>query len=1128
MIFPDIIREKYLNRLEDFAETVYDQNKSNSLEIVGDAGQGKTQVLHQIKEYLEYRGIFPQVIYTPGQTDFSISQSLVTYANDNGLSTLLSTQDRDALSLKHINDVFTSLRDSRKDILIYCVDDAHLLSQENLDQLNLLFDPEYSTSKRLLILSGRESCGLENQIQLSPFTDEEFDDYISKCLSQSWAKDYPDGVHWLKTVSGNNPYHLYLLLDHTTNNGLISSNYSASIDLLNATKFPDNILEAVESKYQLSDLTDREQLILNLFAINSTPQTAKDLSKLIGRSILLIRKAIKSLVVSGWITKSTQNGYTLFHPLVKEMILKKLSDNELDKLHRICIIECDHKEKAQHALHLKSPNNAEQELLFGYAKELEKEGLYYSAIQVYEKLDAINKTDETQFIIGKNYALLYRNKHAQTYLLPLLKKKQFIYLPEVHYFMGTLEAEQGDLPKATEYFIKASDMIDDKHDLWLILISNVFSNLVESGNKNEVSKILKQMGRNKSNSKKHYLAFLSAELLFHISFPSGSFDFKSHFPKAISCANKLSDFKTLSNLELMKRHWIHEQDNLENISQEIHHAKSGLVYAKKSFDLKQIIKARKILGFALAENGQNGKLIENYRSLIETTQRQNLLSELPSLVANLVRDTYFLGNFKQAEIEYRKAIPIVLNNPNATIKSKLLICEYLMDCGKYADGIKWLKQIKKQADMNGDEFHSYVADGFMYPALYKKDKEHAEKVFNKLVHFMETVEMLVLVDIFTDIKASTLLENNDKTGFRNLIKAKPDLIKESFEMQIQDKILSGHFNAAISLLQVPEKDFDGNSLCYALKLYQWLSKQDIQRPKATQRWTYIYQLIYAITQQSKMESVIYRGNKNKFIKLLESWVDALNKQKPISLNTISNYTKNPVQQEGIIGALKIWNIPVFEEEDYNLGHKDSPNPIIINLLGSPQLYIDQKQLSSKDWANKRSLEILIYIIFRGWGNETPVLLEDILRDFWNPDAEDMDRCRKIRNTLLSRMRKTFKDFEDDMIIQSDGKIQFNWKSENYRLDLDSFQRMVKKGKSALKEKRSDDALRYYESAFYLYRGNLAEGTDGVWIEAIRSHFYQEYVDVVDSLEEIYISRDETNKLNQMMKKVISIYPDSFE
>jgi len=129
---------------------------------------------------------------------------------------------------------------------------------------------------------------------------------------------------------------------------------------------------------------------------------------------------------------------------------------------------------------------------------------------------------------------------------------------------------------------------------------------------------------------------------------------------------------------------------------------------------------------------------------------------------------------------------------------------------------------------------------------------------------------------------------------------------------------------------------------------------------------------------------------------------------------------------------------------------------------------------------------------------------------------------------LSRMRKTFKDFEDDMIIQSDGKIQFNWKSENYRLDLDSFQRMVKKGKSALKEKRSDDALRYYESAFYLYRGNLAEGTDGVWIEAIRSHFYQEYVDVVDSLEEIYISRDETNKLNQMMKKVISIYPDSFE
>ena len=147
--------------------------------------------------------------------------------------------------------------------------------------------------------------------------------------------------------------------------------------------------------------------------------------------------------------------------------------------------------------------------------------------------------------------------------------------------------------------------------------------------------------------------------------------------------------------------------------------------------------------------------------MIETVQRQNLLSELPYLVANLVRDTYFLGNFKQAEIEYRKAITIVLKNQHASIKSKLLICEYLMDSGNHHDGLKWLKQIKKDADTAGDEFHSHIAEGFMYPAIYKKDKEHAEIVFNKIVHFMESAEMLVLVDIFTNIKAFTLLENND-------------------------------------------------------------------------------------------------------------------------------------------------------------------------------------------------------------------------------------------------------------------------------------------------------------------------------------------------------------------------------
>ena len=1128
MIFPDIIREKFLNQLEAFVESTYGKNKPDSLEIVGDAGQGKTQVLHQIKEYLEYRGMFPQVIYTLGQDDFSISQSLVTYAHSNGLSALLQNQEQDDnTSLKHINDLFTSLRDSRKDIVIYCVDDAHLLSQENLNQLKLLFDPEYSSSKRLLILSGRKSCGLENQINLSPFSDDEFDEYIAKSLSQSWIKDYPEGTQWLKTVSGNHPYHLYLLLDHTTSKGLISSNYSASIQLLNETKFPDNILEAVESKYQLSDLNDREQLVLNLFAINSNSQTSKDLSKVMEHSIPLIRKSLKSLVGAGWITKVNKNGYTLFHPLVKEMILRKLSDRELDKLHRLCLNECEDKEKAQHVLHLNSPNKTEQNILLLYAKDLEKEGLYYSAIQVYEKLNAMDKTDETCYLIGKNYALLYRIKHAEKYLNPLLKKKQFKYLPEVNYYLGTLEAERGDLPKATEYFVKASDMINEKHDLWLVVIPSIFSNLVESGDKKEASKILEQLQKNNSNSDKHYLASLSAELLFHISFTDGSFDFNSHFLKAISCANKINDYKTLSNLELMKRHRIHEQDNPENNLKEIHHAKSGLTYAKKSFDLKQIIKARKTLGFSLAENGQNGKLIENYRSLIETVQRQNLLSELPYLVANLVRDTYFLGNFKQAEIEYRKAITIVLKNQHASIKSKLLICEYLMDSGNHHDGLKWLKQIKKDADTAGDEFHSHIAEGFMYPAIYKKDKEHAEIVFNKIVHFMESAEMLVLVDIFTNIKAFTLLENNDKIGFMELKNSNPKYIEDSFELKIADNIFNKKLNNVLSLLMVVENSFKGSNICYALKLYRFLKNQDLTNPKMTKRWKYIYQLIYAITHQSKMETVIYRGNKNKFIKLLEGWVDALQNQTSISFTKISNYTKDPIQQEDIIGALKIWNIPVFEEDEIALEHKYSSKPIIINLLGSPKLYIDQRQLSSKDWANKRSLEILIYIIIRGWGNETPVLLEDILRDFWNPDAEDMDRCRKIRNTLLSRMRKTFKDFEDDMILQSDGNIQFNWKSENYRLDLDSFQRMVKNGKSALIENKKDDAQRYYESAFNLYRGNLAEGTDGVWIEAIRSHFYQEYMDVVDALRKIYVSQDETIKLNQMMKKVDLIYPKSF-
>jgi len=183
--------------------------------------------------------------------------------------------------------------------------------------------------------------------------------------------------------------------------------------------------------------------------------------------------------------------------------------------------------------------------------------------------------------------------------------------------------------------------------------------------------------------------------------------------------------------------------------------------------------------------------------------------------------------------------------------------------------------------------------------------------------------------------------------------------------------------------------------------------------------------------------------------------------------------------------------------------------------------LNHRRLSAKDWSNKRSLEILIYIILKGWKNEYPISLDAILRDFWNPDADNIDRCKKIRNTLMTRVRKTFRGFDEEMLIQSNGSIQFNWNSKHFRLDIDAFDMAISKGKEAKNQNLNDDAIRYFETAFNLYNGDIAFGVDGLWIESIQTQFYNDYIDTIKSLLNLY----ESNKSNNIISKAFEIYPD---
>ena len=142
---PNIFRQNSLTEILSIVETVLQSNNPDALQLIGEAGAGKTTLLIQLNTYLENYGIFPQVIHTNADNNYSIIKSLKNYSYAHGLEEGYELDSSRSITSKHIHRYLTGLRNPRKDILIYLVDDAHLLAEETIESLRMVFDSDISS-----------------------------------------------------------------------------------------------------------------------------------------------------------------------------------------------------------------------------------------------------------------------------------------------------------------------------------------------------------------------------------------------------------------------------------------------------------------------------------------------------------------------------------------------------------------------------------------------------------------------------------------------------------------------------------------------------------------------------------------------------------------------------------------------------------------------------------------------------------------------------------------------------------------------------------------------------------------------------------------------------------------------
>ncbi|NQU66486.1 MAG: hypothetical protein HQ510_00955 [Candidatus Marinimicrobia bacterium] len=305
-------------------------------------------------------------------------------------------------------------------------------------------------------------------------------------------------------------------------------------------------------------------------------------------------------------------------------------------------------------------------------------------------------------------------------------------------------------------------------------------------------------------------------------------------------------------------------------------------------------------------------------------------------------------------------------------------------------------------------------------------------------------------------------------------------IKAAFE------IISGKTASGLTRIRLLEIYFDGSFMWEWKKLYKWVSKQNI---KSSLKTTYAYRsnIIESICLNEPITYNLQKLEKLTSLDLLlEGWSKAMTTNRLLDSNLIEDYFNDFNKQEEFINTLQIWDITCC---DFSiLASNTSGKPIVINLLGNPEIYINNRKLTSRDWTSRKALEVLLYVLIKSWRHKKGVDKNELLLDLWAPASDRIDACRLVRNNMMTRVRKIFDECEAPMLITRSDDIIFNWESGNYYLDIEHFVKNIKDAKTLLNNDQKEAAKLKFKSALSLVRGDLSEGFEGLYLESDRAYF----------------------------------------
>ena len=179
---------------------------------------------------------------------------------------------------------------------------------------------------------------------------------------------------------------------------------------------------------------------------------------------------------------------------------------------------------------------------------------------------------------------------------------------------------------------------------------------------------------------------------------------------------------------------------------------------------------------------------------------------------------------------------------------------------------------------------------------------------------------------------------------------------------------------------------------------------------------------------------------------------------------------------------------------------DASGPLVdltINMLGPVEIFRDPARPFAADaWTTRRARDILCFIASRRH-HRAPK--DTIIDTFWTED--NIETIEKNFHPTVSHIRKALNSnqpLKQNFILYRDGDYQLN-PEFSYRIDTDTFERLISDGETARRERDYARCIDCYEEAVALYRGEFMQGTYEPWVDEQRSYYREQYLRMLESL-----------------------------